>query len=576
MPMVIIGLTSPLIYQPLTQAISAWAKGGGVIVTKDGNMAAVSRRLATLAPLCLLSVICTTGCTGVREYFHNGFKVGPNYKRPAVPVADDWIDSQNPRVSILQGDYRAWWQVFNDPVLNGLVQTAYQQNITLREAGFRVAEAQAQRGIVVGNLFPQTQQVVADYTRTQRSTETALFPSIPPGSPFANLASPQFSNWRIGSALSWELDFWGRYRRAIEAADARLDSSVEDFDDALVILIAEVARTYVELRTVEQRLEVARNNADLQTESTRVAQARLDAKAADSELDTPQAKANLGSTLAAVEVLEIQRRQAQNRLAVLMGMQPLDLTYLLDGPAAIPTAPDTISVGIPAELIWRRPDVRRAERLAAAKSAEIGVATSELYPHMSINGTMDWQAGQFSDVFKSSAFGGTIGPSLRWNVLNYGRLLNNIRAQDAQFQQLVATYQQTVLKANEEAENAIVAYLHYTDQIKVLDESARQAREAERVAQVKYREGEIDFNRLFTVQQLLLNQQERLAAAGGNAAQSLVDLYRALGGGWQIRLDRSARGAPAHEMPASPPAPPAREALPAPRPMSDDLEERQE
>ena len=189
---------------------------------------------------------------------------------------------------------------------------------------------------------------------------------------------------------------------------------------------------------------------------------------------------------------------------------------------------------------------------------------------------MDWQAGQFSDVFKSSAFGGTIGPSLRWNVLNYGRLLNNIRAQDAQFQQLVATYQQTVLKANEEAENAIVAYLYFTDQIKVLEESARQAREAERVAQVKYREGEIDFNRLFTVQQLLLNQQERLAAAGGNAAQSLVDLYRALGGGWQIRLDRSARGAPAHEMPASPPAPPAREALPAPRPMSDDLEERQE
>lgn len=532
-------------------------------------------RQTALAPLFLLALVCTTGCTGVREYVHNGFKVGPDYKRPAVPVADEWIDSQNPRVSSVPGDYRAWWQVFNDPVLNGLVQTAYQQNITLREAGFRVAEAQAQRGIVVGELFPQTQQVVADYTRTQRSTETALFPSIPPGSPFANLASPQFSNWRIGGALAWELDFWGRYRRAIEAADARLDSSVEGFDDALVILIGEVARTYVELRTVEQRLQVARNNADLQTESARVAQARLDAKAADSELDTPQAKANLGSTLAAVEALEIQRRQAQNRLAVLMGMPPHDLTYLLNGPAAIPTAPETIAVGVPAELVWRRPDVRRAERIVAAQSAEIGIATSELYPHISINGTMDWQAAQFSDVFKSSAFGGTIGPTFRWNVLNYGRLLNNIRGQDARFQQSVANYQQTVLRANEEAENAVVAYLHYTDQIKVLEESARQAREAERVAQVKYREGEIDFNRLFTVQQLLLNQQERLANAHGNAAQSIVDLYRALGGGWEIRLEPSAGGATRNELPSGPRAPRSPETLPAPQPIPDDLPEGQ-
>lgn len=539
-------------------------------------MAAVSRRRAALAPLCLMALICTTGCTGVREYVRNGFKVGPNYKRPAVPVADEWIDSHNPRVSSVPGDYRASWTVFNDPVLNGLVQTAYQQNITLREAGFRVAEAQAQRGIVVGNLFPQTQEVIADYTRTQRSEETALFPSIPPGSEFASLAAPQFSNWRLGGNLVWELDFWGRYRRAIEAADARLEGSVEEFDDALVLLIGEVARTYVELRTVEQLLQVARDNAELQTESARVAQARFDARAADSELDTPQAKANLGSTLAAVEALEIQRRQTQNRLAVLMGMPPHDLTYLLDGPAAIPTAPETVAVGVPAELVWRRPDVRRAERLVAAQSAEIGIATSELYPHISINGMMAWEAAQFSDIFKSSAFGGTIGPSLRWNVLNYGRLLNNIRVQDARFQQLVANYQQTVLQANEEAENAIVAYLHFTDQIKVLEESAKQASEAERVAQVKYREGEIDFNRLFTVQQLLLDQQERLASARGNAAQSLVDLYRALGGGWEIRLDPSAGGALAQEPPSGVPVAPTPETLPAPPAVPDDLEERQE
>lgn len=530
-------------------------------------MAVLSRRLAALAPLCLLALICGSGCTGVREYVHNGFKVGPNYKRPAAPVADEWIDSQNSRIASVPGDYRAWWTVFEDPALNGLVQTAYQQNITLREAGFRVAEVQAQRGVVVGNIFPQLQQLEADYTRTKRSTETALFPQIDPTSPFGSLARTEFSNWRIGGSLAWELDFWGRYRRAIEAADARLNASVEEFDDALVLLIGEVARTYVELRTIEQQLNVARENSELQSESVRVAEARLNAMAAESELDTPQAKANLGDTLAKVKALEIQRRQAQNRLAVLMGMPPHDLDYLLDGSAAIPTAPETLALGVPAELVWRRPDVRRAERLVAAQSAEIGIAESELYPHISINGTMAWEAEHFSDVFKGGAFGGTIGPSLRWNVLNYGRLLNNIRVQDARFQQLVANYQQTVLLANEEAENAIVAYLHFTDQVRVREESAKQAREAERVAQVKYREGEIDFNRLFTVQQLLLNQQELLAIARGNAAQSLVDLYRALGGGWEIRLDPSAVGGSTHELPAGPPLPPDPETLPLPRPV---------
>ncbi len=494
------------------------------------------KRHSLLSFLAVPALLFATGCTGVREYVNNGFKVGPNYKRPAVPVADEWIDSQDSKLSVVSDDHRAWWGVFNDPVLNRLVQQAYEQNITLREAGFRVAEAQAQRGIAAGGLFPQLQQVQADYVRTQRSQETALFPQIDPTSPFANLAAPQFSNWRIGGSLAWELDFWGRYRRAIEAADANLDSSVEGFDDALVLLIGEVAGTYIEIRTLDQRLTVARENAELQTESTRVAQARLDAKAADSELDTPQAKANLGNTQAAVEALEILRRRAQNRLAVLMGMPPHDLSYLLNGPAPIPHTEQVVSVGLPAELLWRRPDVRRAERLVAAQSAQIGIAKSELYPHLSITGSMGWEAADFSDMFKSSAFGGTIGPSLRWNVLNYGRLLNNIKVQDARFQQLAAAYQQTVLKANEEAENAIVSYLHFSKQIEVLEESASQAREAERVAQVKYREGEIDFNRLFTVQQLLLSQQENLAGARGNAARSLVDLYRALGGGWEIRL----------------------------------------
>ncbi|HWL08476.1 MAG TPA: efflux transporter outer membrane subunit [Planctomicrobium sp.] len=490
-----------------------------------------------LLPVWLLVCMNTVGCTSVREYVGNGFKVGPNYKRPAVPVADEWIDSQDPKVSSESANLQSWWLVFQDPILDNLIQTSYQQNLTLREVGFRVAEAQAQRGVVAGQLFPQSQELLGEFNRFDRSTQTALFPQLPPGSPFSNLGATRYNNWRIGSSLAWELDFWGRYRRAIDAADARLDASVEDYDDALVLLIGEVASTYIELRTFDQRLMVARQNAELQNESVRVAQARFDAMAVDSELDTPQAKSNLGNTLAAVEALEISRRRSQNRLAVLMGVPPHDLTYLLGDSAEIPVPPDVVTAGVPAELIWKRPDVRRAERLVAAQSEEIGIAQAELYPHISINGMLSWEAGRFSDIFKGGAFGGSIGPSFRWNVLNYGRLLNNIRVQDARFQQLIANYQQTVLTANEEAENAIVAYLHFADQVRVLEESARQAMDAERVAQIKYREGEIDFNRLFTVQQLLLAQQESLAGARGNAAQSLVDLYRALGGGWEIRLD---------------------------------------
>lgn len=487
--------------------------------------------------LIFLAVACLPwigGCAGrsLQEIAGNGWRVGPNYEAPKAAVADDWIDSENVRVERGQEPAGRWWEAFADPALSQLVDLAYGQNLTLRESGWRIEEARARRDVIAGSLYPQLQELQGDYLRTRRSTETALFPPIDPSSPFANLARTEFSNWRIGGALAWELDFWGRYRRAIESADARLDSSFENFNEAVVLLVAEVASTYVELRTVEQRLEVARSNLILQEESARVAQARLDARAANSELDTPQAKANLYNTRGVIEAIEIQRRQVENRLCVLLGMPPQALAEVLQPSGGIPLAPEAVAVGVPADLLRRRPDVRRAERLLAAQSAQIGVAESDLYPHLSIAGSMGWEAQRVGDLFNGSAFSGAIGPGFRWSVLNYGRLMSNVAAEDARFQQLVAAYQQTVLRANEEAENAIVAYLHYLDQIKAREESVRQAEEAQRVAQVKYLEGEIDFNRLFTVQQLLLGQQELLAIARGNSARSVVDLYRALGGGW--------------------------------------------
>jgi NodT family efflux transporter outer membrane factor (OMF) lipoprotein len=487
-------------------------------------------------PAMLALLVTVSGCTSVREYFANGLKVGPNYCPPAAPVADEWIDSEDPRLSGEPADYGAWWRSFNDPTLDQLIQIARQQSITLGEAGYRIREAQAQRALVTGEFFPQTQELFGEYIRTQRSTQTATFPRGGSGG-FGTLALSRFDTYRVGARLAWELDFWGRYRRAIEAEDARLDSAVENYDDALVLLISEVASTYVEIRTFEQRLDFARNNVGLQQESARIAEARLNAAVIDSELDAPQAKSNLARTQSGIEALEIARRQAENRLAVLLGMPPQDLSGLLNGPAPIPVAPESVAVGIPGELLRRRPDVRRAERLVAAQCAEIGVAQSELYPHISVAGSMSLDAASFKQLFDRRAFAGTIGPSFQWSILNYGRLLNNIRIQDARFDEQVAIYQQTVLQANEEAENAIVAFLRYHVQLVHLQSSVDHAQEAVRVAQAKYRAGQIDFNRLFTVEQLLVTQQDQLATARGNLAGSLIDLYKALGGGWEVRLE---------------------------------------
>ncbi|MCR9117063.1 MAG: efflux transporter outer membrane subunit [bacterium] len=512
--------------------------------------------------LLLVLLLAASGCTSTKEYINNGFKVGPNYNKPAAPVSNDWIDSSDPRLESTSPDLSQWWTAFNDPVLNQIIYTAHSQNLTLREAGYRVLEARSQRDVAVGGLFPQTQQATADYARTQRSLA-----NVPPGIPASALGPRNISNWSVGGQLAWELDFWGRFRRSIEAADASLDASIENYDDAIVMLLAETANTYVEIRTTEQRLEYARQNVVIQAESARVAVARFDNKAKDSELDAPQAKANLYRTEAAIEALEIALRQSKNRLCVLLGMPPHEIDYMLGGPSSIPSAPKQVAVGIPAELLQRRPDVRRAERQVAAQSAEIGIAESDLYPQISVNGSLSLEAQQFNKMFDSRAWAGSIGPQFRWNILNYGRIINTIAVQDARLQAATTNYQQTVLLANEEAENAMVAFLRYQKNVEKLIESEREAKEAVRVATAKYEAGDFDYNRLFTVQEFLVTQQDRLATGRGNLASSLVQLYRAMGGGWEIRFD------PANAATQLEPAPPA-EGIPQPinePPPIDDL-----
>jgi NodT family efflux transporter outer membrane factor (OMF) lipoprotein len=505
----------------------------------------------------LVFALSLCGCTPLTEYIHNGFKVGPNYHKPPAPVAKEWIDAADQRVRTESDDLSKWWTVFNDPVLDSLVCSAYRQNLTLRQAGFQILMARAQRNIAIGGLFPQTQQATGDYNRNAISREDANRQNT---TTFARQFYPQ---WDLGFSLSWELDFWGRFRRTVESAQDTLDASVENYDAVLVTLLGDVATAYVQIRTLEAQIRLTQANVALQRKTLEIAGARFKG-GTTTELDVDQAQSNLSQTESQIPQLKIQLRQANNQLSILLGIPPEDLLPRL-ATTGIPTAPVDVAVGIPADLLRRRPDVRRAERQAAAQSAQIGIAEAEFYPHLFLNGEFGYSAAHFNQLFRPTAFLGTFGPAFQWNILNYGRILYNVRAQDAQFQALVAAYQNTVLTAGQEVENGLVTFLEAQAQVKFLAESVKAAEKAVTVALAQYTGGTVDFNRVALVEQNLVTQQNLLAQARGSIALGLIQVYRALGGGWQIRCT----GCEPNELPPQAAPRPFGEELPAPLPVTE-------
>jgi NodT family efflux transporter outer membrane factor (OMF) lipoprotein len=457
----------------------------------------------------------------LREYVQNGFKVGPNYRTPDAAVASDWIDASDKRVRTDSDDLSRWWTVFNDPVLNDLICDAYHQNLTLREAGYRVLQARAQLGIAIGEIFPQSQAMTGDFLH-QASTGAT-------GSP------RRLSNrWDYGFALAWELDFWGKFRRGVESNRANLQASVADYDDVLVTLLGDLATAYVQYRTTEERIKYATQNVDIQAKVLEITKASF-AVGKATKIDVDQAESTLYQTQAGIPALEIALRTANNQLCVLLGIPTIQLQGRL-GKAPIPVAPVDVAVGIPADLLRRRPDVRQAERLAAAQCAQIGVAVSAYYPHISILGTIDYQANRFKDLFNSKAFSGSIGPSFQWDILQYGRLLNNVRLQNASYLELVEAYKQAVLTANQEVETGLVTFLKAQEQYKWQKKSVDAGKAALDTVQEQWKAGVVDFTR---VAQLLQNQavlEDTLAQVQGEIATGLISVYEALGGGWEIRL----------------------------------------
>jgi NodT family efflux transporter outer membrane factor (OMF) lipoprotein len=477
--------------------------------------------------LLLVMVLCGTfGCTGPREYLRNRFKVGPDYCRPEAPAAYSWIDAADARVRSDMHAETEWWNCFGDPCFHQLICDAYQQNLTLRIAGFRILEARASRCIAVGGLFPQNQQAYGDYVHSQRSNQAIALPS-----------PRQFNNWDLGFAANWQIDFWGKYRRAIETADAALDASIENYDYVLNTLISDTATAYINFRTNQQRIEYIQANITAQKGALEIAEARAKAGAA-SDLDVEQAKTNLGQTEAALPQIEAAQRLAGNQLCVLMGIPPEELSNRLGiGPIPQPVSGEVV-VGIPADLLRRRPDVRTAERNLAAQSAQIGLAEADLYPALTLNGDVSVRAQSFNKLFDAGASAYSFGPSLRWNILNYARIKNNVLLQNAKFRELAVTYQNAALTANRETEDGIVQFIRAQERLKHLKEAADAAARSNDLVLKVYREGKADFNRVYTVQSLLAQQQDAMAQAAGLVATNLVQIYRALGGGWQIRLEQ--------------------------------------
>jgi NodT family efflux transporter outer membrane factor (OMF) lipoprotein len=460
--------------------------------------------------------------------------VGPDFVKPDESANPEWIKQARDEFQFEPQDQIEWWRVFDDPVLANLVTLAHQHNNNIRIAGLRVLEARAILGIASGNIYPQSQVLFGDATAVQSSESNANT---------GGGGDLQFTQYNLGAGASWEIDFWGRFRRGIESADASLLASIASYDDALVLLAAQVADTYTVMRTTQEQLRISRENIILQQRSYDIVEV-LFRFGSNNELDVQQAETLLLGTQASIPGLEITLAQSRNALATLLGLVPGNIDALLGGAPVISAIPEKILVGVPADMLRQRPDVRRAELQAMAQSAQVGVATTNLYPSFSISGSLGLAAAGntdttrtgdsgFAELFRADSLTYSIGPSFVWPFLNYGRIKNNIRVEDARLQQALIQYRESVIQAAREVEDSMAAYSGNLTQRDILKKGVASARRSTELSLLRYREGFADYQRVLDSQQGLFSQEQRLVTSRGAAVRSLISLYRSLGGGWQ-------------------------------------------
>ena len=465
--------------------------------------------------------------------------VGPDYVRPDSPLGPDWYEEDRARYDSRAEQQVLWWQSLGDPALDALIDIAHAQNNSLKIAGLRVLESRAQLGIAMGNRYPQSQAVAGDATALRASKNAA------------NTAAGdlEFTQFSVGVGASWEIDFWGKYRRGIEAADAAYLASIAGYDQVMVLVTAQVCQIYLAIRTLEEQLRITNENIVIQQRSFDIVNVQFK-NGSTSELDVLQARTLLMSTRASVPELETQLQQAQNALSVLLGRPPSELGELLTHVSAIPKVPTSLAIGLPADLLRRRPDVRQAEYIAMAQNASVGLAQANLYPSFSLTGSLGLVAAGNTEttrtgnsgigqLFDTDSLTYSFGPSFVWPFLNYDRIKNSVRVQDARLQQALIAYRDTVLLAAREVEDALVALDGAIEQEALLRETVANARRSTDVAQLRFNEGFADYQRVLNAQQALFTQQSRYVNNRSNIVRSFIELYLALGGGWEKRTDES-------------------------------------
>lgn len=474
------------------------------------------------SPLLLFAVLALGGCV----------RLGPDFQSPGEPWVDHWntpnLDHASQRA--LQPDIRQWWEIFADPTLNQLIAEADANNSSLKIVGLRVMEARAQLGIAESGRYPQLQQISADSVYVHRDQSGGRNP-----------IDSRFWQHSAGFDVGWELDFWGRFSRAIEASDASYFAAEANYDDALVLLRAQVADSYFALRTTQARLRVAEENARQQKRNYEITE-KLFKSGQTAELDLQQAKTQYLGTLSSIPVLQDQLVRLRNALAVLIGQPPGALPLVVENKGLIPLVDRAVLQDVPAQLLLRRPDVRAVELNVAAQSALVGVAETDFYPSLSLLGSIVWSTDTLSGSSRSLDLIG--GPSLRWNVFDYGRIGNNVRVQDARLQQLIEAYRDKVRQAAREADDAANGLIQALQRERILREAEGAAKRSLELANALYREGYSDFQRVLDAQRALLDTQDSYLVSRNDAVSNVIALYKALGGGWysaQAKVDPATR-----------------------------------
>lgn len=455
-------------------------------------------------------ILTATACT----------TVGPDYEEPEVAWLADWQTElygqvAEPEARSVQ-DLSFWWQLFDDPVLNALVEEARVENLSLRVAGLRILESRAALGIAKSARYPQLQQL-------NGAASSVTTSELDGGD------SDSFGNYQAGFSIGWEIDFWGRFRRGIESADAAFFASIASQQDLQVLLSAQIADLYYTYIATSLRIDIARKNAEIQQRSYEITQ-ELYESGQDSELDLQQAKTQYLSTLSAIPGLEIALTNVRNALAALLGRAPGNMPELDQAEADLPTIEPVLLGEVPATLLARRPDVRASAWQVAAQSAQIGLAKADFYPAVSLLGNIGLSGNTLSGSSDTASL--VAGPSFTWNIFDYGRIRNNVRLQDARLQQAIATYQDSVVQAAREIDDAAISVVKTRERKEILTQSVSAATRSLEIARTRYREGYADFQRVLDAQRTLFTQTEREVINRIDHISAVISLYRAVGGGW--------------------------------------------